>query len=63
MMYDQLVRLAKEVAAQAAVCRILGQDGAAFNLVQAGDELERAAVREREAEEEASAPVGEEVAE
>jgi len=47
MDYESLVRLAVGAAALAAEARILGQDGAAFNLVEAGDTLERAAVQSR----------------
>lgn len=43
MEYEALVRMAKAAAALAVEARIMGQDGAAWNLVQAGDELERAA--------------------
>lgn len=44
MEYERLVKLARAAAAMAAEARTLGQDNVAWNLVQAGDELERAAI-------------------
>lgn len=52
MKYERLVDLAKTVAAVAVEARILGQDDVAWDLVQAGGELEDAAVRLRRVAEE-----------
>ncbi len=61
MEYEELVRLAKVSAALAAEARILGQDGAAWNMVQASDELVQAAIEARPVEKE-EAVVEEELA-
>lgn len=47
MEYESLLDLAKAAAALAVEARVLGQDGAAWDLVQAGGALEDAAGRAR----------------
>ena len=47
MDYESLVRLAVGAAALAAEARIMGQDNAAWALVEAGGALEDAAVQSR----------------